>query len=59
MDEIGLTPAALAETLVLIDEGAISGKIAKDLLPALLAGEANAGVRAYVEAKGLGQISGV
>jgi hypothetical protein len=58
MDQLALTPAALAETIALIEEGAISGKIAKDLLPQLLAGEANGGVRAYVEAKGLMQISG-
>ncbi len=33
MDSLALTPAALAETLALIEEGTISGKIAKDLLP--------------------------
>ncbi len=58
MDSLALTPAALAETLSLIDEGVISGKIAKDVLPRLLEGEGNSGVRAFVEAQGLVQISG-
>lgn len=58
MDGLSLTPAALAETLALIDEGVISGKIAKDVLPRLLEGEGNAGVRSFVEAQGLVQISG-
>lgn len=58
MDGLALTPGALAETLSLIDEGVISGKIAKDVLPRLLEGEGNSGVRAFVEAQGLVQISG-
>jgi aspartyl-tRNA(Asn)/glutamyl-tRNA(Gln) amidotransferase subunit B len=58
MDSLAITPAALAETLSLIDEGVISGKIAKDVLPRLLEGEGNSGVRAFVEAQGLVQISG-
>jgi hypothetical protein len=58
MEALKLSPAALAETIALIDAGVISGKIAKDALPRLLAGEANAGVRAFVEAEGLVQISG-
>ena len=44
----------------LIEDGTISGKIGKEVLPALLAGEGGAGagaVRALVEAKGLVQIS--
>jgi Asp-tRNA(Asn)/Glu-tRNA(Gln) amidotransferase B subunit len=49
---------ALAEMISLIEEGMISGKIAKDALPRLLAGDGNAGVRAFVEAEGLVQISG-
>ncbi|KAF8058122.1 hypothetical protein HT031_005782 [Scenedesmus sp. PABB004] len=57
MDGLALSPAALAETISLIESGAISGKIAKDLLPRLLDGEAAAGVAAFVEAEGLGQIS--
>lgn len=58
MDSLAITPAALAETLSLIDEGVISGKIAKDVLPRLLEGKGNSGVRAFVEAQGLVQISG-
>lgn len=58
MDALAITPAALAETISLIDEGVISGKIAKDVLPRLLEGEGNSGVRAFVEAQGLVQISG-
>jgi aspartyl-tRNA(Asn)/glutamyl-tRNA(Gln) amidotransferase subunit B len=58
MDGLSLTPGALAETISLIDEGIISGKIAKDVLPRLLEGEGNSGVRAFVEAQGLVQISG-
>lgn len=58
MDALAITPAVLAETISLIDEGVISGKIAKDVLPRLLEGEGNSGVRAFVEAQGLVQISG-
>lgn len=58
MDGLSLTPGALAETIALIDEGIISGKIAKDVLPRLLEGEGNSGVRVFVEAQGLVQISG-
>ena len=59
MDELQLAPAGLAEMIALIDEGIISGKIAKDVLPRLLSGEATKGVRAFVESQGLVQISGV
>lgn len=55
-----MAPAALAEMISLIEDGTISGKIGKDVLPALLAGEGGAGggsVRALVEARGLVQIS--
>lgn len=58
MDSLALTPAALAEMISLIDEGVISGKIGKDVLPRLLEGEGNSGVRGFVEAQGLVQISG-
>jgi Asp-tRNA(Asn)/Glu-tRNA(Gln) amidotransferase B subunit len=58
MDGLALTPAALAEMISLIEEGVISGKIGKDVLPRLLEGEGNSGVRAFVEAQGLVQISG-
>jgi len=53
--EIALTPTVLAELIMLIDKGTISGKIAKDLLPELL--ETGGSVQALVEAKGLTQIS--
>jgi hypothetical protein len=36
MDQLALTPAALAEMLSLIEDNTISGKIAKDALPDLL-----------------------
>ncbi|KAL4458149.1 hypothetical protein ABPG75_013014 [Micractinium tetrahymenae] len=55
-----MAPAALAEMIQLIEDGTISGKIGKEVLPALLAGEGGAGggsVRALVEARGLVQIS--
>eukprot|EP00878_Enallax_costatus_P032683 GHUV01035936.1.p1 GENE.GHUV01035936.1~~GHUV01035936.1.p1 ORF type:complete len:105 (+),score=30.64 GHUV01035936.1:229-543(+) len=58
MDGVAMSPAALAEMVGLIDEGIISGKIAKDVLPRLLQGQGNKGVRAFVEAEGLVQISG-
>jgi len=55
----GLPPPALAELIALIEAEVISGKIAKDALPALLepGGPAASGdpgsVRAYVEARGM------
>lgn len=58
MDGISMSPAALSETISLIDEGIISGKIAKDVLPRLLEGQGNQGVRSFVEKEGLVQISG-
>jgi aspartyl-tRNA(Asn)/glutamyl-tRNA(Gln) amidotransferase subunit B len=59
MGELPMRPAALAEMIALIEDGTISGKIGKDLLPDLLGGAAEAagGVRALVEARGLVQIS--
>lgn len=50
-----LTPAALAGLIRLIDEGAISGKIAKQIFPDLFA--TGADPAAYVQEKGLVQIS--
>lgn len=44
--------------IALIDNTTISGKIGKDILPDLLAGKGNGGVKALVEAKGLLMISG-
>ncbi|WIA33555.1 hypothetical protein OEZ86_006679 [Tetradesmus obliquus] len=57
MDGLAITPGALAEMISLIEGGTISGKIAKDVLPRLLDGEGNAGVKAFVEKEGLVQIS--
>lgn len=52
-----MTPAMLAEMLALIDDGTISGKICKELLPCMLAGRVQGSVAAYVQDKGLVQIS--
>ncbi|KAI8466141.1 MAG: GatB/GatE catalytic domain-containing protein [Monoraphidium minutum] len=59
MEALAMSPQALAEMISLIDEGVISGKIAKDALPRLVAGDGNGGVRAFVESQGLVQISDV
>ncbi|HBE16959.1 MAG TPA: Asp-tRNA(Asn)/Glu-tRNA(Gln) amidotransferase GatCAB subunit B [Cyanobacteria bacterium UBA11149] len=53
--EIALKPETLAELITLIEEGTISGKIAKDILPELLAQGGSA--KELVEKKGLIQIS--
>ncbi|MEN9266121.1 MAG: Asp-tRNA(Asn)/Glu-tRNA(Gln) amidotransferase subunit GatB, partial [Thermostichales cyanobacterium BF4_bins_65] len=53
--DIALTPAALAELLSLIDKGTISGKIAKELLPELLA--KGGSPAQLVQERGLTQIS--
>ena len=50
-----LKPEQLAELVLLIEQGVISGKIAKDLLPELLAEGGSA--KAIVAARGLGMIS--
>ena len=55
--ELKMTPGTLAEMVSLIESKVISGKIAKQVLPDLLAGEGNAGVKAFVEKKGLLLIS--
>lgn len=55
INELALTPAVLAELVALIEDGTISGKIAKDLLPELIA--QGGSVKALVESKGLVQIS--
>ncbi|MEW5314033.1 MAG: hypothetical protein WDW38_005561 [Sanguina aurantia] len=57
MAQLKVTPAALAEMIYLIEDNTISGKIAKDLLPELLQGKGNAGVKALCTSKGLLQIS--
>jgi aspartyl-tRNA(Asn)/glutamyl-tRNA(Gln) amidotransferase subunit B len=53
--EIALTPLILAELITLIEDGTISGKIAKELLPELLS--QGGSVKELVERKGLVQIS--
>ncbi|KAK4530851.1 hypothetical protein CCYA_CCYA06G1708 [Cyanidiococcus yangmingshanensis] len=50
-----LTPKLLAELVVLIEDGTISGKIAKELIPALMETTCSS-VRALVEAQGRTQI---
>ncbi|CAG9461481.1 unnamed protein product [Pedinophyceae sp. YPF-701] len=56
--DLPLTPALLAELIALIDRGVISGKIAKEALPDLLAGGAGDGsVEEYVRSKDLVMIS--
>ena len=45
MDELAIEPQALAEMISLIEDNTISGKIAKDILPDLLEGKGNAGVK--------------
>lgn len=53
-----LTPAALAEFCVMIEDGTISGKIGKDILPDLLAGaDGGKSPGEIVEDRGLKQIS--
>ena len=53
--DLPFRPEQLAEMVQLIDGGAISGKIAKEILPELL--EQGGSPAAIVEAKGLGMIS--
>lgn len=53
--DIALTPETLAEMIGLIEDGTISGKIAKEILPELFVKGGSA--KALVEEKGLVQIS--
>ena len=53
--DLPLQPAQLAELLSLIGAGVISGKIAKEILPELLA--QGGSPRALIEARGLGMIT--
>ncbi len=53
--ELALTPTALAELIALITQGTISGKIAKEILPELLADGRSP--KAIVEERGLTQLS--
>ncbi|GMH41970.1 hypothetical protein BSKO_09889 [Bryopsis sp. KO-2023] len=55
--DLELKPEALAEMVELIESGTISGKIGKQILPDLLKGKGNNGVKKLVEKKGLLQIS--
>ena len=50
-----VTPGRLAELIALIEQGTISGKIAKRVLPDMIAG--GRGAREIVEARGLLQVS--
>ncbi len=45
MDALAMKPQVLAEMICLIEDTTISGKIAKDILPDLLEGKGNAGVK--------------
>jgi aspartyl-tRNA(Asn)/glutamyl-tRNA(Gln) amidotransferase subunit B len=55
ISKIALKPAMLAELIILIEKGTISGKIAKDILPELL--EKGGSPQAIVESRGLVAIS--
>ena len=55
INDIALTPKALAELIKLIEANTISNKIAKDILPELLTKGGSA--KALVKSKGLSQIS--
>ena len=50
IEQTALTPANLAELVSLVDSGQITGKVAKDLLPEVMAGVSPA---ALVESRGL------
>jgi aspartyl-tRNA(Asn)/glutamyl-tRNA(Gln) amidotransferase subunit B len=53
--ELPFRPEQLAEMVQLIEDGVISGKIAKEILPELL--EQGGGPKAIIESRGLGMIS--
>jgi aspartyl-tRNA(Asn)/glutamyl-tRNA(Gln) amidotransferase subunit B len=55
--EVQLTPAKLAEMTSLIAKGTITGKIAKELLPDLLAGDWQGGVMDLVKERGMEAIT--
>ena len=48
MDQLAIKPQVLAEMIRLIEDTTISGKIAKDILPELLEGKGNAGVKVSI-----------
>lgn len=52
-EEHALSPAALGELIALVEEGSITQRVAKELLPELLAGGSP---RALVEERGLGRL---
>ncbi len=53
--ELAITPPVLAELVSLIEDGTISGKIAKEILPELIT--QGGSVKVMIESKGLVQIS--
>jgi len=55
IDDISITPDHLAEMIALIEDGSISGKIAKELLPEMY--ESGKAPASLVKDKGLAQIS--
>lgn len=55
INELAITPPVLAELVSLIEDGTISGKIAKEILPELIT--QGGSVKAMIESKGLVQIS--
>jgi aspartyl-tRNA(Asn)/glutamyl-tRNA(Gln) amidotransferase subunit B len=55
IDAITLTPRRLADLLRLVEDGTLSGRLAKEVLVAMIEGDADAA--AVVEARGLRQIS--
>jgi aspartyl-tRNA(Asn)/glutamyl-tRNA(Gln) amidotransferase subunit B len=55
VEEYPVPPAQLAELVRLVDEGTISGRIAKEVFPAMIASQASAS--AIIQARGLTQIS--
>ncbi|KAL3130343.1 Glutamyl-tRNA(Gln) amidotransferase subunit B-1, chloroplastic/mitochondrial [Trebouxia sp. C0009 RCD-2024] len=57
MSKLQLTAPQLAEMVSLIEDGTISGKIAKQILPDLLQGKGSKGVKKFVDQKGLIQVS--
>jgi len=54
IQELGLKPAHISEMLSLVEEGVISGKIAKSILPEMI--DTGKPPREIVESKGLAQI---
>ncbi|KAK9824454.1 hypothetical protein WJX72_010385 [[Myrmecia] bisecta] len=58
MDKLPMRPHTLADMLKLIEDGAISEMIGKQILPDLLEGKGSEGVKKFCESKGLVQIVG-